>query len=296
MEMIRYILSSTAKAAESSEAPPELPIQALIILWGLSGAGIVLLLTWTIRYWGHNPLARCPVRRHRLPTWFVPSQLLIWMFGSFLLMMLVKALFKDSEDWRFELALNIGGIFWYGILLCLFLTVARFGFVRGLKGLGLDWPAVGEELFWGAVTLITVMPLIFTALQATLLIGQWLMGPDFAMDQHAALAALSDFPQWWMQAVIILNAVLVVPVFEEVLFRGLLQSTLTAHLGRPWLSILAVSILFSMMHPYPTHLPALMVLSLGLGYTYEKSGSLLRPIWMHILFNGTNITLALLAA
>jgi membrane protease YdiL (CAAX protease family) len=140
------------------------------------------------------------------------------------------------------------------------------------------------------------MPLIFAALQVTLLIGQWLMGPDFAMDQHASLAALSDFPQWWMRAVIVLNAVLMVPIFEEVLFRGLLQSTLTAHLGRPWLAVLAVSILFSMMHPYPTHLPALMVLSLGLGYAYEKSGSLLQAIFMHILFNGTNIALTLLGS
>lgn len=295
MEIIRNILSSAAGAGAESDAD-SLPAGILIVMWILSIAGTGLLLFWLIRSLGHNPLARCPIRRHRLPLWFAPWQLLIWMAGSFLLMMLVKTLFKETESWEFEIALNIGAMLWYGILLCLFLVIARFGFVRGLKGFGFDWPAAGKDLLLAALTLTAVMPLLFAALQVTLLIGQWLMGPDFAMDQHASLAALSEFPQWWMRAVIVLNAVLVVPVFEEVLFRGLLQSILTAHLGRPWLSILAVSILFSLMHPYMTHLPALLILSLSLGYAYEKSGSLLRPIFMHILFNGINITFALLGS
>ncbi len=294
--MIRQILSSAAESAGSSDAAPALPTQAAVILWTLNGIGIVLLLIWTIRWRGRNPLSGCPIRRHRLPLWFVPSQWLIWMFGSFLLMTLSKALFKGKDDWRFEIALNIGGMLWYGILLCLFLTVARFGFARGLKGFGLNWKTTGKDLPAAAVTLTAVMPLIWAALQITLLVGQWLVGPDFTMDQHASLTALSDFPQWWMRAVIVLHAALVVPLFEETLFRGLLQSTLTAYWERPWLSILTVSILFSLMHPYPTHLPALLILSLALGYAYEKSGSLQRPIWMHILFNGTNITLALLAS
>jgi membrane protease YdiL (CAAX protease family) len=38
-----------------------------------------------------------------------------------------------------------------------------------------------------------------------------------------------------------------------------------------------------------SHGPSLFVLALGLGYTYEKSGSLLRPIFMHALFNGINV-------
>jgi membrane protease YdiL (CAAX protease family) len=33
---------------------------------------------------------------------------------------------------------------------------------------------------------------------------------------------------------------------------------------------------------------------MGLGYSYEKSGSLLRPIFMHALFNGITIAAALL--
>ena len=37
-------------------------------------------------------------------------------------------------------------------------------------------------------------------------------------------------------------------------------------------------------------------LSIGIGYSYEKSGSLFRPIFIHALFNATSIIATLLAA
>jgi len=38
-----------------------------------------------------------------------------------------------------------------------------------------------------------------------------------------------------------------------------------------------------------SHWPSLFILALGLGYAYERSGSLLRSIFMHALFNAINI-------
>jgi len=62
-----------------------------------------------------------------------------------------------------------------------------------------------------------------------------------------------------------------------------------SYLGRPWPAILLTSVLFATVHGNVTHWPALFVLSLGLGYAYEKSGSLLRPLFMHAMFNGISI-------
>jgi membrane protease YdiL (CAAX protease family) len=49
-----------------------------------------------------------------------------------------------------------------------------------------------------------------------------------------------------------------------------------------------------MAHPNREHWPALFVLAMGLGYAYEKSGSLFRPIIMHAIFNGIMIAATLL--
>jgi membrane protease YdiL (CAAX protease family) len=86
---------------------------------------------------------------------------------------------------------------------------------------------------------------------------------------------------------------MMVPTFEELVFRGFFQTSLRPFAGSPWPAIFFTSLFFAILHP-PTHIPALFMLSLGLGYAYEKSGSLLRPILMHIMFNGFNIIVSFL--
>jgi membrane protease YdiL (CAAX protease family) len=282
------LLSAAEEAAGSSAAPGA----AQIFWWVFWGVGWVILIWQLISLRQGDPLARCPVRRHRLPSWFVPSQLLIWMVGSLLISSVIKTGLPNESVWR-EAAAHLGTFFWYLFLLIVFLGAARFGFVRGFEGFGLDLRRLKRDFLQAVLTLWALLPLVFLSLKVTVWIGRLFCGPDFAMDQHTSLAALHQYPQLWLRGLIILNTVLVVPVFEEVLFRGLLQSTLTASLGKPWLSIAGVSLLFAMMHPYPTHLPALLILSFGLGYAYEKSGSLLQPIFMHILFNALNVTASL---
>ncbi len=282
------LLLAAEEAADFSAAPGAAQI-LWCVLWGV---GLVILIRWLISLRQGDPLAQHPIRRHRLPSWFVPSQLLIWMVGSLLVVSVIKAGFPDNNIQR-EAAVHIGTTVWYLFLLMIFLGAARFGFVRGFQGFGLDLRRPKRDFLQAVLTLWALLPLVFLSLEVTVWIGRLFCGPDFAMDQHTSLAALHQYPQLWLRGLIILNTVLVVPVFEEVLFRGLLQSTLTASLGKPWLSIAGVSLLFAMMHPYPAHLPALLILSFGLGYAYEKSGSLLQPIFIHILFNALNVAAAL---
>jgi hypothetical protein len=77
------------------------------------------------------------------------------------------------------------------------------------------------------------------------------------------------------------------------LFRGLFQTMIRSYVGRPWPAIAIASILFAVIHQDAEHWPALFVLALGLGYSYEKSGSLLRAIFMHAMFNGISIVAVL---
>ncbi|HOQ04611.1 MAG TPA: type II CAAX endopeptidase family protein [Anaerohalosphaeraceae bacterium] len=282
-------------AAAQETAPASSALRTLSLLWWTFCAlGGLLTIQWMVSLRRGNPLTRCPVRRHRLPTWFVPLQLFVWMLGSFLILSVIKTLVPPQKKVLLEAALHGSTILWYLHLTVLFLAVAHFGFVRGLVGFGLDFRRLKKDLLNAAGILWGLLPLIVLALEGTSQIGRFLFGPDFTMDRHTSLSALQEYPQLWLRLLIVVNAVLVVPVFEEVLFRGLLQSVLTAALGKPWVSILAVSALFAGMHPYPTHIAALLILSIGLGYAYEKSGSLWQPIFIHILFNSINVAAALL--
>lgn len=122
-----------------------------------------------------------------------------------------------------------------------------------------------------------------------------------------------------------LTAVLIAPIVEELLFRGVLQGWLQrwspdSHpafpaviLGNPrppatdgppamattqptrniyWPAIVITSILFGLAHfsqgPAPI---SLFYLSLGLGYLYQRTGSLIACIVMHMMLNAITMTL-----
>jgi membrane protease YdiL (CAAX protease family) len=54
--------------------------------------------------------------------------------------------------------------------------------------------------------------------------------------------------------------------------------------ARVWLAILIASILFAAVHPL-WMAPLILLLSLGLGYAYERTGNIWVPIFIHALFN-----------
>jgi membrane protease YdiL (CAAX protease family) len=81
--------------------------------------------------------------------------------------------------------------------------------------------------------------------------------------------------------------VLLVPVAEEILFRGILYPTIK-QLGYPRCALWGTSVLFGIMHfNMPTLVP-LIVLALVLVFLYEWTDNLLAPIATHSVFNAVN--------
>jgi hypothetical protein len=139
---------------------------------------------------------------------------------------------------------------------------------------------------------IVAWPMVLVLLYVVLFIGRAIVGPEFQIERNEGLKVILENNELSLRILMVLFAVVVTPIFEELVFRGLLQSYLRNLGYGPWMSILIASILFSVLHPL-MHFPALLVLSVAMGYAYEKSGSLLRPIFIHFFFNGLTIAFAL---
>ena len=113
---------------------------------------------------------------------------------------------------------------------------------------------------------------------------------------HETLIKLAG-GQWTRSAWIVVICVTIgAGIFEEVLYRGLILPTFTAVLsGRTaWGAIVATSIFFAVMHigtSSPSAIIGLFVLSIGLCWARVKSGGILAPILIHIVFNAVNIAI-----
>ncbi|MHC4947932.1 MAG: lysostaphin resistance A-like protein [Planctomycetota bacterium] len=157
-------------------------------------------------------------------------------------------------------------------------------------------PGVGRAFGVGAAGLLLLWPVTYLAGRLAGLVVAWWTGvaPDAVAHETLALIVASPSDPWLL--LLALQVVVAAPLVEEVMYRGLVQEALRrAGLG-PWPAVVAASAVFTLMHVgsiAPHALVALFVLSLGLGWIYERTGRLAAPIALHALFNAGNLLVAL---
>jgi len=169
---------------------------------------------------------------------------------------------------------------------------------RGLRLIGIIPGRPGRDLLWGMLGLIVSVPLVMGTIQAVIVVGQ-VFGQEPPVIGHEMLRAMNESDSLLATALIACSAVLIAPVLEEAIFRGLFQSVLAEVLGvsMRWPIVLVSALVFSLIHigaaDWQT-LPGLFVLGVVLGWMYERSGSLWPSIVVHVGFNALNIVIMLL--
>lgn len=262
-------------------------------LLAVCAVGVAVLIVWQIRSPGLSSLAKTTVRRNRLGLFFPVLQIIFWLAFISLVQVLINKIIPQEQAAARQYARYLSFMGVEVALIAFLLSVAWLAFARGLKGLGLNARTIPKDLFWAAVNLLATYPLMLAVLWATVRAGKAMFGPDFSIQNHQSLEELAGCNDAVLKILIIFFAVAVVPFFEELLFRGMLQSAIAGYIEKPWASIALTSVLFAAMHPQ-THAAALFVLSIFLGYAYEKSGSLFRPVFIHIFFNAASVAALLI--
>ncbi len=147
-----------------------------------------------------------------------------------------------------------------------------------------------ELRYAGEVFLAAYLPTaILRVIVVLLTIG--IVGED--PGQHPFLKMMDAGVGVGIIALILLTAVFLAPVVEELQFRVVILGGI-AQMGGPMLALSVSSILFALAHGFPDSL-ALMPLAFALGYTYIRRRSYLAVMLVHFLFNGFNMVLALLS-
>ncbi len=147
-----------------------------------------------------------------------------------------------------------------------------------------------RSLALALLVLAIALPVVLGLQQVSVLVLSklgWL-----AKDQRA-VDLLVNADSWWMRGYLAFFAVVLAPVAEEFIFRGVLFP-FVKQLGWPKLAWIGVSLVFAFIHlNAPTFVP-LFVLALALTWLYEKTGCLLASITVHCLFNASNLIILFL--
>lgn len=227
-----------------------------------------------------------------------------------------NTLFEQSIPFRWQQALLAVGIYFMGYLFII-PEITGLVFVLGL---------INENtvyLFNGGLIGILLVLIIFTMhtlsqenteqwrrtkqiqeilrhmlyLYLTLLAVNFLLGfvteQLTSENQAVIMEAFKQAPLY-----IVFVAVVFAPIVEEILFRGIIYRSLR-YFKLKWIAVLVSSVSFGLIHVYDSWFNAryedlwfifvYMAIGLFLTLIYEKSGDILSPILLHMLYNAVAV-------
>jgi hypothetical protein len=159
------------------------------------------------------------------------------------------------------------------------------------EAFGLRDAGLGRALGLAVILILVLLPVLW-GLQAASdkLLTWWLHHPP---EEQTAVELLENSKSVWFRVYLGGFAVLLAPVAEEFIFRGMLFPFFK-QLGLPWVAWFGVSGLFALIHTNAVTFVPLFVLALALTWLYQKTGNLLASITAHACFNAVNLALLLL--
>ena len=216
-----------------------------------------------------------------------------------------------------EVSVLSAGIFGIATSLVVLLIAVKRWKTNGIARIGLDANRALVGVVTGVVTIFILFPLIQLVSA----------GVDFIIQHlhlhqahtHPLLQTLGATHSRNVEILTVILAVLLAPLQEELLFRGLLQTALcrffdwiafesrsTLPIEPPedgsssrsrtlsrWSAIAVTSLLFAAVHGEPAFVAPLFLLAVGLGYAYERTGNLWVTITAHGMFNAVQISIFL---
>ncbi len=161
----------------------------------------------------------------------------------------------------------------------------------GVDGGWLQWKIkpIKEGLFKSISGWLMIMPLV-------LFIG-WLVN-EIIGDQGGSnplLELVLGSDEFIPLCLLLITTVFLAPVFEELVFRGILLPVLVSKVGKIS-GVLLSALIFALAHLSVGELPPLFVLGIGLGLMRLSSGRLFPCALMHSLWNGVTFISLLLVA
>jgi len=148
--------------------------------------------------------------------------------------------------------------------------------------------------FFGMATWLVCYPVVVAVGELLSVILYYLFQtPEIDQLAVRSLKMITDYPLLYFST--LSSMVLLVPIMEETLFRGYLQSWLRGMMGRTT-AIAITSAIFALFHfsfsqgvSNIEYLVALFILSCYLGFVYERQRTLWASIGLHFFFNAISV-------
>lgn len=224
--------------------------------------------------------------------WDVAKVLILFLFFGYMLTMIESFLartFPIIKNNDFRMVFNSSILDVLAIIFIFYFAVGQYK--EKLESLGIAFKNFLNNVFYGLIGYIAILPSLFLILILTSVVTS--IFKYVPKEQIVVELFMRENNPAFLVYVSIFAAI-AGPIVEELFFRGLMYGAVRKHLGIFWATIITAS-LFAALHAHAVGFLPIMVLGILLAYLYEKTGTLVSSITVHILHNFGMILLVFLA-
>lgn len=258
-----------------------------VILFGV----VVDIIVLPIMLAGRLDIRSLSPPRPKWGVWDVCKVVILFLFFGYMILLseaFLSRAFPIFKMDNFRMMVNSSVLDVLAVVFIIYFTVVQYK--EPLAALGLSAKNLLKNVFYGIVGYAALVPLLVLLLVIiAVIINLTKYVPQrqpvvelFLKEKGAAFLTYSS-----------LFAAIIGPIIEELFFRGFLYGALKKRIGIFW-SMMATAILFATLHAHLVGFLPIMALGIFLAYIYEKTGTLVSSITVHMIHNLSMVFLVFL--
>lgn len=223
--------------------------------------------------------------------WDVCKVVILFMFFGYIIILTEAFLARLLPVFKidnFRMMVNSSILDTLAVIFIVYFTVVQYK--EPLSAIGISLKNFLKNVFYGIVGYIALIPILILILAVTAVIINMIkyVPPRqpvvelFLKEKGAAFLTYSS-----------LFAAIVGPIIEELFFRGFMYGALKKRIGIFW-SMMATAAVFAGLHAHIVGFIPIMALGVLLAYLYEKTGTLVSSITVHMIHNLSMVLLVFL--
>ncbi|NQT32183.1 MAG: CPBP family intramembrane metalloprotease [Candidatus Omnitrophica bacterium] len=255
----------------------------LLILFAIF-IGIILDIYFLMRWIRKDPIG-IKITEPGSPLWGIADVIrvaIIFLTCGYLIVIFqgyLEKIFPIFRNENFNLIFSTAVMNVIGIGVILYFIVRKYG--QNIKALGLTMKGVVSSIFYAVVGYIFIVPVLIGVMLLTFFIAKLIGYEPPVQPIVQVFMEEKTTSVLWLS---VLFAAIFGPIAEEIFFRGFMYSAIKKKFGI-FGAMLITSALFSLLHTHIVGFFSIMVLGMLLAYLYEKTGSLVSSITVHIIHN-----------
>jgi membrane protease YdiL (CAAX protease family) len=223
--------------------------------------------------------------------WDVAKVIILFIFFGYIFIMIESVLTRVCpliKDDNFRMILNSSVLDLLVVILILYFTVGEYK--EKLIAVGLSFKNFSRNVFYGIMGYIAIVPILIGVLAAIALFINMI---HYVPPKQPVVELFLKEKNVSFLLYTSIFAAIFGPIIEELFFRGFMYNAFKKRVGIFWAMFITAGT-FALLHAHAVGFLPIMILGMLLAYLYEKTGTLVSSITVHVAHNLSMVFLVFL--